>query len=88
MLEAQAETRSVNEIGKWRPPSVSANAAMDQAVAMAERFNRIFLRTLRALRDLRRYSPSVTIQSAGQVNIGGSQVNAAQVRAERAEGPA
>jgi hypothetical protein len=35
-------------------------------------------RTLRALRDLRRYAPTVMIQSAGQVNIGGQQVNMAE----------
>ena len=44
---------------------------------MVDRFNRIFLRTLRALRDLRRYSPSVTIQNAGQVNIAQQQTNTA-----------
>ena len=42
---------------------------------MVDRFNRLFLRTLRALRDLRRYVPSVTVQNAAQVNIGGQQVN-------------
>ncbi len=42
---------------------------------MVDRFNRLFLRTLRALRDLRRYAPAVNIQNAGQVNIGGQQVN-------------
>jgi hypothetical protein len=44
---------------------------------MADRFNRIFMRTLRQLRDLRRYSP-VTINNANQINIaadGGQQVN-------------
>ena len=44
---------------------------------MVDRFNRLFLRTLRALRDLRRYAPSVTVQHAAQVNIGGQQVNMA-----------
>jgi hypothetical protein len=42
---------------------------------MADCFNRLFMRTLRSLRDLRRYSPSVHIESAGQVNIGQQQVN-------------
>jgi hypothetical protein len=51
---------------------------MEQAAAMADRFNRLALRTLRQLRDLRRYAPQVTIQSAAQVNIGGQQVNLAQ----------
>ena len=42
---------------------------------MADRFNRLFLRTLRALRDLRRYAPPVIVQNAGQVNVGAQQVN-------------
>ena len=42
---------------------------------MADRFHRIFLRTLRALRDLRRYAGPVIVQQAGQVNVGGQQVN-------------
>ncbi|MDX2031597.1 MAG: hypothetical protein SF339_13055 [Blastocatellia bacterium] len=36
---------------------------------MADRFNRLFLRTLRQLRDLRRYSAPITINNPGQVNI-------------------
>jgi hypothetical protein len=44
---------------------------------MADRFHRIFLRTLRALRDLRRYAGPVIVQQAGQVNVGGQQVNVA-----------
>jgi hypothetical protein len=45
---------------------------------MADRFNRMFLRTLRQMRDLRRYGTPVVIQNAGQVNVaanGGQQVN-------------
>ncbi len=44
---------------------------------MVDRFNRLFLWTLRDLRDLRRYAPSVTAQNAAQLNIGGQQVNLA-----------
>jgi hypothetical protein len=54
---------------------------VDQAGAMVDRFNRIFLRTLRALRDLRRYAPPVIVQNAGQVNVASQQVNLA-ARAE------
>jgi hypothetical protein len=36
--------------------------ALEQALRMAEQWNRIFLRTLR---DLRRYAPTVMIQNAG-----------------------
>jgi len=56
-----------------KPPRLSA-AAGDRAYEMADRWNRIFLRNLRALRDLRRYAP-VVIQNAAQVNIGQQQVN-------------
>jgi hypothetical protein len=40
---------------------------------MVDRFNRIFLRTLRALRDLRKHAPTVVVQNAGQVNVGEQQ---------------
>ena len=45
---------------------------------MVDRFNRIFLRTLRALRDLRKHSPALIVQNAGQVNVGDKQVNVVQ----------
>jgi hypothetical protein len=51
--------------------------ALDQAAAMVDRFSKMFLRTLRALRDLRRYATSVVVQNAGQVNIGGPQMSVA-----------
>jgi hypothetical protein len=67
--------------GKWAPPRVSETEAIDQAAAMVDRFNRIFLRTLRALRDLRRYTPpNVVVQNAGQVNVGGQHVNMAEAK--------
>jgi hypothetical protein len=44
--------------------------ALEQAAAMMDRFNRVFLRTLRALCELRRRGP-VIVQNAGQVNVGG-----------------
>src|SRR5262249_41709800 len=47
----------------------------EQAGAMVDRFSRMFVRLLRALRDLRRYAGPVIVKSAGQVNVGGQQVN-------------
>ncbi len=67
--------RQLEEQGRWGPPRVTDAEALEQAAAMVDRFNRIFLRTLRALRDLRRYSPQVIVQTAGQVNIGDKQIN-------------
>ncbi len=63
--------------GYWIRPTVSEQQALDNAVQMTDRWNRIFMRTLRQLRDLRRYAP-VTINNPSQVNIaadGGQQVN-------------
>lgn len=40
-----------------------------------DRFNRLFMRALRQLRDLRRYTPQVVVHSAGQVNVGEKQIN-------------
>lgn len=50
-------------------PRMSVGEAMEQA-AMVDRFNRLFPRTRRALRNFRWYAPQVTMQNAGQVNIG------------------
>ncbi|MBA3767320.1 MAG: hypothetical protein H0W99_10095 [Acidobacteria bacterium] len=64
--------------GYWDIPYVHEQAAVEHAAQMADRWNRIYMRTLRNLRDLRRYSVPVTINNPQQVNIaadGGQQVN-------------
>jgi hypothetical protein len=64
--------------GKWRATGVNGDADAQQAAEMADRYNRLFLRTLRQLRDLRRYSVPIMINNPEQVNIaadGGQQVN-------------
>jgi len=69
--------------GEWIPERVSEQEAIEFTAAMADRWNRVFLRTLRGLRDLRRYSPPVTINNPRQVNIatdGGQQVNVQRVK--------
>jgi hypothetical protein len=65
--------------GRWEPQTVEDTEALEQSAAMVERFHGMFLRTLKALRDLRR-TPGVVVQSAGQVNLAQQQVN---VSAER-----
>lgn len=72
------DMRQAEQKGKWLPPRKDFSETMEQAAVMADRFNRLFLRTLRQLRDFRRYSAKVTIQNASQVNIAahrGQQVN-------------
>ncbi|MBI4321045.1 MAG: hypothetical protein HY675_21350 [Chloroflexi bacterium] len=88
-VEAIREQACVDREGKWTAPTVSHVEAVEQSGAMVDRFNRLFLRTLRALRDLRRYSPAVVIQNAGQVNLaagGGQQVNVADSGGETIAG--
>jgi hypothetical protein len=63
--------------GEWWRPYLSEKRAIEHAAQEAERWNRIFLRTLKQLRDLQRFAP-VLINNAGQVNIaadGGQQIN-------------
>ncbi len=81
--ETERQRHRIKQDGYYESPRVTTVEAIEQAAGMADRFNRLFLRTLRQLRDLRRYTPAVTIQSAGQVNIGQQQVNAAQVSGKR-----
>ena len=80
--EAQRQDREIEHDGVWRPPTVEAAAAIDQAAAMVDRFNRLFARTLRAFRDLRRYTPQVVVQNVGQLNLAQAQVNVGQVDAQ------
>jgi hypothetical protein len=65
-------------LGSWNIPFVTEQAATEHAAQMVDRWNRIYIRTLRNLRDLRRYSTPVTINNPQQVNIaaeGGRQLN-------------
>jgi hypothetical protein len=74
-LEVSRQERHIRKTDGWNPPRVSDSQAIEQAAAMVDRFNRVFLRTLRGLRELRRYPPALVVQSAGQVNVAGRQVN-------------
>jgi hypothetical protein len=62
-----AEISSGYTNGHWDIPYVSEHAATQFATEMVDKWNRIYIRILRNLRDLRRYS--VTIHTAQQVNI-------------------
>lgn len=73
MIEERAESGE-----EWRPPRQSHAELLEHATQMADRFNRMFLRVLRQMRDLRRYNLPVMINNPRQVNIaadGGQQVN-------------
>jgi hypothetical protein len=76
--EARLEQATLREKGTSELSRATGFQAVEQAGAMVDRFNRIFLRTLRALRDLRRGPQPVFVQNAGQVNVARQQVNVAQ----------
>lgn len=59
----------------WKSPYQYEADAINQANRLADSYNRQFLRVLRQLRDLRRYSPVIIQNNGGQVNIGEQQVN-------------
>ena len=59
----------------WELPRQTEAEAIEQAAQMVDRFHRIFMRTLRQLKELRRQLPHVMIQNAGQVNLANQQVN-------------
>ena len=71
-MECVKEER-LQEEGCWLAPRLTDAEAVEQAATMADRFNKIFLRTLRALRDLRRHTAPVVIKKAKQVNVGRQQ---------------
>lgn len=78
LYDSEEERRALAERGHWVPPRLSEHQSVEHAMQMMDRFNRLFLRTLRQLRDLRRYSAPVTINNPKQVNIasdGGKQIN-------------
>lgn len=64
--------------GHWDLPYVSEQAAVEHATRMADRWHRIYMRTLRSMRDLRRYSVAITnIQQVNLASEGAQQVNVA-----------
>ncbi|MDQ3633233.1 MAG: hypothetical protein M3405_01820 [Acidobacteriota bacterium] len=64
--------------GFWDIPYVYEQKAIEHAAQMADRWQRMYFRAIRNLRDWRRYTPQLNIKNANQVNIatdGGQQVN-------------
>lgn len=74
-LEASSFDKQLNQNGRWKPRQISAAEALDQSAQMAERWQKLFVRALRALRDLRRHAPPVVVAGQGaQVNVGQNQI--------------
>jgi hypothetical protein len=69
----------------WMPARVSTAEAIDQAVTIADRYQRSFLRLMKAFRDNRRLFATLVV-AGGQVNIGEQQVNLVARATDGAEG--
>jgi hypothetical protein len=77
-VECEIERYWVEVNGKRSEKRIDGSESARDAREEAERWDRVFIRAVRALRDLRRYSMPVTINNPQQVNIavdGGQQVN-------------
>jgi len=74
-MQSSLDRHYIEKQGRRKPVNMGDEDAADHAAAMADRFNRLYLRTLRQLRDLRRYSPVVIQNNGGQVNVASQQVN-------------
>ena len=72
--------------GYWDIPYVYEQNAIEHAAQMADRWQKMYLRAIRSLRDWRRYVPNLTINNANQVNIasdGGQQINVAKSKDDK-----
>lgn len=73
----ESDNDRVKQDGRWKTPRVADAQAVDQAAQMVDRFNRIFTRSLRTLKDLRRHAPMMVVQNVGQLNVAEQQFNVA-----------
>jgi hypothetical protein len=74
--EAALERAASGAKGTSEQPSVTGFQNVEQAGAMVDRFNRMYMRALRALRDLRRGLQPILVANAGQMNVA-QQMNVA-----------
>jgi len=81
--EAECEKPKADRDGTWRPPRLTSAEAIEEAATMVDRFNRMIVRTLRALRDLRRYDLAIVVRNTGQINIAENQMNVPARRRKR-----
>jgi hypothetical protein len=79
-LDAARVEQDLRQRGEWAPPRLSEAEAIDRAALLADRFQRQFLRLMKAYRDQRRVLGQVIVAAGGQLNVGQQQVNVGAVR--------
>ena len=84
-VECQVERFTIESLGKRREHIIDGTESAREAREEAERWDRVFLRSVRALRDLRRYTAPVIVNQGGQVNVAadGAQQTNVQRKAKR-----
>jgi hypothetical protein len=75
--EAEETQKSVRKSGRSSVSKQYVADSIEQAYRLADGYHRQYMRTLRQMRDLRRYAPPVIVNNGGQVNVGAQQVNVA-----------
>ncbi len=72
-----AQRERYEAVEGWVPPRLSETEAIAQAVMIADRYQRSFLRLLKAFRDTRRVIGAVVVAEGGTLNVsdGPQQVN-------------
>jgi hypothetical protein len=75
--EAEETQKSVRKKGVASVCKQYVADSIEQAYKLADGYHRQYMRTLRQMRDLRRYAPPVIVNNGGQVNVGAQQVNVA-----------
>jgi hypothetical protein len=86
-VECEVERFTIETRGKRRDVTIDGSESARDARAEAERWDRVFIRAVRALRDLRRYTAAVIVNNqGGQVNVagdGGQQVNVQEKKGKK-----
>lgn len=62
-------------LDRWQQPRVTDSKIIEKSAQLMEQHQRMFLKALRQLQDMRRCGHSVVVQTARQVNVGAQQVN-------------
>jgi hypothetical protein len=81
-LPMNAENGEAQGRGRWKAQRISEAEAIEQAGMMVDRLHRLFTRTIRTFRDLRRFSLNLNITNQGQMNVG-TRVQAVQMKGRR-----
>lgn len=80
MFDAKEESEQIRRNGKWVIAPIGKDALMEQAHEMLGRVNGMILRTVRGLRDLRRYTAPVIINNPQTVNVAQDQARQMNVQ--------